>query len=366
MPVYKDKKRDSYYVSISYVDALGKQSRHVKRGFQTSALAKEYEANYRLSDKIKISNITLGQLTDDFIEYKKQRIKARSIYDINSIINKHIIGYFGNDFLVRKINIHVIQEFQKDLLNKDYSNEYTCSIQTVLSSLMKHAVRLQIIKTSPFEYVEYVHNKNKPTLKKMDFWTLEEYKEFRSVITDFDDICLFDCLYYTGMRISELQARTWNDINWNTRELSIHSNYDTKNHRITQSTKNGTNRTIYLTKQLFNELKEKYAEDKNIIDFNDSCYIFGTYAPVPQKTVTNHKDNYIKKYNDDESHIEKLTRIRIHDFRHSHVSLLANNGVESWDIAERLGHSKQMVENRYAHMFPQRRKRVIDILDSLG
>lgn len=62
----------------------------------------------------------------------------------------------------------------------------------------------------------------------MKYWTLEEFTLFINVIDDFEDKLLFDLLYWTGMRISELQARTWEDIDFKTKTLSIHSNFDNK------------------------------------------------------------------------------------------------------------------------------------------
>lgn len=64
-----------------------------------------------------------------------------------------------------------------------------------------------------------------------------------------------------------------------------------------------------------------------------------------------------------------LPKIRVHDFRHSHVSLLINNAskedLDSYIIAERLGHSKEMVEKVYGHLFPERRKKILNILENL-
>ncbi len=87
----------------------------------------------------------------------------------------------------------------------------------------------------------------------------------------------------------------------------------------------------------------------------------GSIYTIPIRTITNRKNKYIQRYN--EINTDKIPEIRIHDFRHSHVSLLINNGVSSFTIAERLGHSKDMVERVYSHMFPDKRKEILDVLD---
>ena len=362
MPVYKDKKRNTWYVSIDYTDTLGEHHKHKKRGFDSRQLALDYEAAYRLQDKTATQRITFKQLYVDFIEYKQDRVKPRSLKDYQNVAKKQLLPFFGN-MIVKKINIAIVEDFQKKLLELNYSNNYNETIQTVLSMIFKHAVRRNIIATSPFDYIEYVKHKNKKSDHKLKFWTYEEFMKFKSVIDDNDCRCLFDTLYYTGMRISELQSRRWKDINWNTNDLYIHDNYDQKNNDITVSPKNGTNRTIVLNKIVLKELKEKYNRDKCIDGFNDESFIFGTYKVLSQKTYTRLKDKYINMYNN--SHDDKLNRIVLHDFRHSHVSLLINNGVDSFTISERLGHSKEMVERVYGHLFPSKRKAVLDILDNL-
>lgn len=59
-----------------------------------------------------------------------------------------------------------------------------------------------------------------------------------------------------------------------------------------------------------------------------------------------------------------LPHIRIHDFRHSHASLLANEGINIQEIARRLGHAKiEQTWNTYAHLYPREEERAIQILD---
>lgn len=362
MPVYKDKERNTWYVSVNYADSLGVHHKHKKRGFETKQLALDYEASYRLQDKTSSQQITFKQLSNDFIEYKSNRVKPRSLKDFKYIIEKQLIPFFG-EMKVKKINTSIVEEFQKQLLDKDYSNNYTETIQTVLSMLFKHAVRRNIVPSSPFDYIEYVRHKNKKTDLKLKFWTYEEYEKFISVVDDPDCLCFFDLLYFTGMRIAELQSRKWSDIDWSNSNLYIHDNYDQKNNIVTVTTKNGSTRTVVLNSSVLDSLKSKYERDKGIDGFNNECYIFGTYKILSQKTFTRWKDKYIELYN--KTHDDKLHRIVLHDFRHSHVSLLINNNLDSFTIAERLGHSKEMVERVYGHLFPSKRKAVLDILENL-
>ena len=363
MPVYKDRERNTWYVSINYTDSLGQHHKHKKRGFKTRELALDYEAAYRISDKIIKQQITFKQLINDFITYKSTRVKARSLKDFKYLINKQLIPYFG-EMVVQKINIPVIEDFQNELLKKNYSNSYTKIIQSMLNRLLNHAVRRMIIDKNPFDYVEFVRHENKKNSNKIRYWTYEEYKAFKRVVNDADDRLFFDMLYHTGMRIGEVQTRKWSDINWINRDIYVHDNWDEKNHLLSEDTKNGKHRHVLLNKVLIKGLKEKYARDKNIDGFNDDCYIFGVYDVIYQQYFTRLKDSYITLYN--ELHSDKpLNRITLHEFRHSHVSILINSGVKSLTIAERLGHSKEMVERVYGHLFPSERQEILNVIDDL-
>ena len=60
-----------------------------------------------------------------------------------------------------------------------------------------------------------------------------------------------------------------------------------------------------------------------------------------------------------------VKRIRVHDIRHSHVSLLIELGFPAILVAERIGDTVQMVNNTYGHLYPNRHEEVADRLDQL-
>ena len=360
MPVYFDKSRKSYYFSGTFINTFGESEKYFVRSFKTQTAAKKAEREYLI--KVRTDPNTKYKFSDlvvKFIDYKKDRVKPRTISNYNSLIKKQLIPYFGKMY-VSKITVSVIEEWQSELLTKGYVNNYLEKIQTTMSTILKFAVRRGIILVNPLDVVEQVKNPDEKK-KEMQFWTYEQYNKFRSVLENTEDILLFDLLYWTGMRCGEMQARTWNDIDFNNHILKIHNTYDNKNRIINNTTKTGENRTIYLNKILIDELKEWYKLNSDIDDFNNNCYILGVFKPMPIRTITNRKNKYIQKYN--KNNMDKIPEIRIHDFRHSHVSLLINNGVTSFTIAERLGHSKDMVERVYSHMFPDKRREILDVLN---
>lgn len=361
MPVYKDEAKGTWYVNASYVNVFGKRVYIKKRGFKSKGIAQDYERQKMLdAQDIKKQAVKLDVLFDAYIEHKKTKLKPRSIYDYENLYKKHIKNYFG-DMYVDKIKVIHIETWQNEIIKMGYKNDYLEKIQYTLKSTLSFAVRKMQISTSPFDYIEYVKNTNEKK-EEMKFFTPDDYEKFKSVIDDALHIAIFDTLYWTGMRISELQARTWKDLDFKNGNLRIHSNWDNKNHQLTNTTKTKKERIIYIPNKLLDELEELYDYSCKIDGFSDDYYIFDTNIPIPHKTVENAKNRYIDKYN--KKHPKRqIPKIRLHDFRHSHVSYLANKGADVWDIAERLGHSREMVENRYSHMFPEKRDKMKKLLD---
>ena len=58
-----------------------------------------------------------------------------------------------------------------------------------------------------------------------------------------------------------------------------------------------------------------------------------------------------------------VKKIRIHDLRHSHISLLIDRGFTALAIGKRVGHSGEKITYRYAHLFPSKQDEMADRLD---
>jgi len=105
-------------------------------------------------------------------------------------------------------------------------------------------------------------------------------------------------------------------------------------------------------------LTEHKERESKIIDFNKEMFVFGNIKHISPTTFQRRLNNNIIK-----SNIKKITT---HGFRHSHASLLINLGCDSRDVAERLGDTVEIVEKTYYHMFPSKKSRTINVLNSLN
>lgn len=133
LSVYLNKKTKKYDCKGSYVDINGKQRFYTKRGFETSALAKKYDAEFLIkAKKTNMSRITCEDLVVEFLVYKEERcLKLRSISDYHNNYKKHFLPYFANH-MIDKITIPDIEKWQENLLKKDYSAAFLMALTILI------------------------------------------------------------------------------------------------------------------------------------------------------------------------------------------------------------------------------------------
>ena len=112
-----------------------------------------------------------------------------------------------------------------------------------------------------------------------------------------------------------------------------------------------SNRTIKMPHFLCEEMQEYLGM---FYEAGENDRIF----PVSKSYMHHEMDRGSKEAN--------VKRIRIHDLRHSHVSLLIEMGFTALAIADRLGHESIEVTYRYAHLFPSKQTEMANKLDDLG
>lgn len=310
-------------------------------------------------DKIMNTSATLNEVFALYVKNKQYKIKDVSIYDIEKKYKLHIGKTLGKTG-ISKINKKVIIQWQKDLFDKGYKNSQLKNIQTLFNAIIKFAIKNEIIHMNPFDIVGFITNQNEPKLE-MQYLTLDQYIKFEEYLKtdrDFGKESIMT-LYYTGLRVGELQALTWKD--FRDGKLFIHSTYSQKLKKISSTTKTGKTRYVLLPEKINTLLNNLKAEYKQFTDFTEDKFIFGYHNPIPLKTLHNIKNNAIKQYNN--TNDDKLPIIRIHDLRHSHVSLLKNSGFTSFEIAKRVGNTEREINETYAHLFNETQQEMKDKLD---
>ncbi len=375
----KDKKkwtkdgRHWYYICY-YKDVYGNRKQKVSMMYRTREMAEAAQSDF-LRLREHPSTIEFRLLANDYFEHL---VSIRKSSTVNSYIKdskNHIMPYFESYF-ANDINIQVIRLWADEMNKKNISTTYKNKIYNILCGILDYGVKQYGLQDNPARTFGCFQEKQDTIIKdeeKIRYITFEEFNQFISVVDNLLDRTFFIFAYYTGCRRGEIQALTWEDINFNTAEISINKTLyeETKGKVDITSTKNNQNRKIKMSKFLIETLLTYKNEMMKYTDFKETWFVFGNARFLPKTTINRHKDNYFK--------ISGVRRITMHEFRHSHVSLLINEYIKQCRklnikidavkfftmTANRLGHTMQVMIEIYLHLFPTVQDEIVDILDNL-
>ena len=186
----------------------------------------------------------------------------------------------------------------------------------------------------------------------MDFWTIDEFKTFINTVDNPITYTIFNLLFCSGMREGEILALTLNDFDFNANTVDINKNFTRlgKKDIIQEPKTPKSKRKISLPISVMNMVKE---HSERIYGYKPNQRLF---------TVTK---NFLHREMSKYSKLSGIKRIRIHDIRHSHASMLIEIGIAPLAISERLGHEDiQTTLNTYSHLYPNKQGEIAQKLES--
>ena len=187
--------------------------------------------------------------------------------------------------------------------------------------------------------------------KEMLFWTKAEYQKFADAMMDKPvSYYAFEMLYWCGIREGELLALTPADFDFEAGTVKISKSYQRLHGKdvITTPKTKKSNRTIKMPNFLCDEMKD---------------YLGMLYGIKKKERIFTITKSYLHHEMDRGAKSAGVKRIRIHDLRHSHISLLIDMGFSAVAIADRVGHESIEITYRYAHLFPSKQTEMADKLD---
>ncbi len=231
-----------------------------------------------------------------------------------------------------------------------YSPTYLRTINNQLDAILNHAASFYRLERNPMKGLRKMGKKK---AKEMSFWTKAEYLTFAKQIED-DPIahCAFEILYWCGLRLGELLALTGDDIDFNRGVIMVRRGISkVRNCYETSSPKTSTSRRVVQMPPFLEE------------ELSAVMYLKGIQ---PHERIFPFTHDKMRKQMQAATEKADLPRIRVHDLRHSHVSLLIDLGFPAAAIAERIGHSSISVTYTYAHLFPTRQHDISNALETEG
>lgn len=371
MPIYKQKEKNKdgvfkYRVKVNYTDDYGKhkQLTRIAWGLQE---AKELERhlNNQLNDKTFTSNITLDQLFDEYVGTVKHDVRQTTISKKIELYENHIRPVLGK-FPLAKLDVRTLNKWKNSINEKELRLTSKKNIYTAFNAVLNYAVKMEHIANNPLPKVgNFKDAYDQP--KDINFYTPQEFLKYKATALEFAqnsgnyDYYVFFCIaYYTGARKGEIHALRWNCLHGNKLAIKKSITQKIKGGDVETPPKNKSSiRTIQIPPVLLDVLEQhKKRQQSQIPQWKNDGFICGYYQPLRDTAI----DNENKKY----STAAGLKHIRIHDFRHSHASLLINANINALEVAHRLGHSTvDQTLKTYSHLFPDETEKAIAVLENI-
>lgn len=348
MKAEKDKKTGKWLIQYRYTDWQGKRRKSTKRGFATKREAEEWLRNFLITQKADF-DMKFADFWKMYCADMETRLREHTMRTKKYIVELKILPYFGNK-RVNDITAADIRQWQNELIKMGYSPTYLKTINNQLSAIFNYAVRYYDLKSNP---CVKAGSMGKSKAEEMDFWTGEEFRKFiDSVMNKRLSYMAFMTLYRTGMRMGELLALNPKDIDLEKRTISITKSYQRlgKKDVITPPKTPKSKRVITIPEFLAADIKD-YMDSLYDLQENDRLF------PITKYYLEHEMQRGIKE--------SGVKRIRVHDLRHSHASMLIELGFSPLEIANRLGHGKvETTLNTYAHLYPNKQTKLAERLDS--
>lgn len=358
----------------------GKYKHTTRRGFKTKKEA-QIAASQMLRDigkgkKVTVPRKIFGEVLNEWLEsYEVSGVKTSTIINRKTTGIPHLLRFF-NKLQISAITRKVYQNKLNDLANEGYAKGTIDTVNIVGRMVFKYAIEQEYIRESPVTYAKLpLRRKTIQELKELTFddqflekceliQLLEVIKKEKNLI----DYAIFLTLSYTGMRIGELLALQWDDINFKENSIRICKTlFREKNtvslFELTPPKTFKSNRLIAVDTEVIAILSQLFLKQEDVKKqfpgYLNENFVFakleGEYAGYPElrRRIGYRLNEYLRK--------AKITKpITLHKFRHTHVSLLAQSGVSLPAIQERLGHeSSETTTGVYLHVTKELNQEIV-------
>lgn len=332
-----------------YTDPLTGRSRRLSVVLDKNTKQAQKQAGAVLNAKYealcapKVMSITLGELVELYLDEQKQTVKMstwkRNYFAVHSImgilgenvmVDKLTAGYIRRQFLATGNEPGTLNERLvrlKAMLRWAYKNDYIDDI--------RYLDKLEPFKDIPHrQKIEDKFLEGEELTALLDGMTIKKWHD----LTEF--------LALSGLRFGEAAALERSDLDLKQRIITVNKNYDSTNHVTTTPKTYTSNREVYMQDELYALCRQLLA----------TSYITSNIIPITNLVFTDSTGKYIgfAGYN---HYLQKISlktigrKITPHTLRHTHASLMMENGMDIDAIAARLGHTDSRITREiYLHV----------------
>lgn len=406
----------SYYFDLGKID--GKRKKKEKGGFRTkkeaeqalTAAMNEYNNGGTVFEP---TDITVSDYLDQWYDlHCKLNLKYNTQVGYLQIIENHLKPTFGI-YKLKAINSTILQEYANSLKLNGYSKSHIVGILTVFQSALDYAIEpLHYISQNPMKSVKFPKVERKP--KERIILTLDEWQR---IIDRFRDTRYYIPLmigFYTGLRISEAFALTWDDIDFENKTLTVNKQIVKRNFGadvrkvvekkgkkelrsswyFTTPKTPASVRTVPFGETLYQALKHEKAEQlKNEMKYGEYYTIHVMKKEVDEKgndmirvvpiqkcvesplqrirlVCIDENGQYTStdsfKYCSRVIHRELQLAFDYHSLRHTHATMLIEAGANVKNVQVRLGHTNiQTTLQTYVHDTEKMAEQSVDLFEQI-
>ena len=232
-----------------------------------------------------------------------------------------------------------------------YSETYLYTIHAQLTALFNYAQTFYGLRFNPCDAAGYMGSS---VAGEMLIITKDQYELLRKEFRNEAYLLAFDILFWTGCREGEMLALLPKDLT-DDDQLRIYKTYHRKKGQDifgpTKNSKKGGNRNVPIPHWLAEEFR---------------TYCSRLYGLTPDDRVFYMTCTALNKELTRCTQLTYLPDIRVHDLRHSHVSLCIELGYSVVLVARRIGDTVPVVMRTYAHLYPNKQQELVSKLEAIG
>lgn len=326
-------------LKIAYTDFVTKNCELLKNNPEAARRKKE---NATAADR----SLNFADLYKEYMLSLRNQIKDSTLYEKDKFYRLYMRPYF-DDKDVRDLTKIVLQDWQDKIWamtmpnGEYYSYKYLSNIRGYLSVFL-------VWVADKYEVPNQLEKVKKPKRRipktQMQFWTREEFDKFISVVDNPTHHAIFTMLFFTGRRKGEVLALNVDDVRPD--RICFDKSYTRKTtdgsaYKIT-STKNEKRSWTLIAAPLKDELAHYTPQ---------APFYFGGENPIHENTLSHAFDRYIAKAG--------VKRIRVHDLRHSFVSMCIHLGASVYVVADLIGDKPEQVLKTYGHLYEEDKVKII-------
>lgn len=344
-----------FYYAGKYIDVHGESQSYIKRGFQSSKEAKTAEQEFLLSGKnTSNSRMTLDELFAEYMEYSKLHKEITTCEKDQNIYKNHIQEQFGSKQYLKITARQLIAKYN-DLFEQGYKHGTVMNVHKTFNKIYHYADKMYMCEYNPASRAGAP--KKKELDDEMKIRPVEDFIKLYNVLKDVEYKAIFMILYFCGLRRGELIGLKWSDYTPGKLRIRKSVAYK-KGGQYEKNTKTvGSERMVSINSEICNLLDELYIVKSKEDGFGDEAFIFGSAdKSLPFETLRRNHIEFERK--------AKLPHVRLHDYRHSHVSNLIASKMPVTAVAARIGDTVKTVLETYTHLLQESEQKVDDYLES--